>query len=142
MANEEMLAGIWLFSGVSKEDLKKLAAFAFTKTYAPGDTIIEEGRTGNGLYVITSGSVHVVKGLNTENAQHVATLGSGEFFGEMALLGEWPRSASVRAVEETECIGIDRWLFLAQIRKQPHMAITMLQVMAERLRDTDAKLGD
>ena len=142
MSDADMLAGIWLFSGVGKEDLQKLAAFAFTKTYAPGDTIIEEGRTGNGLYVIASGKVDVVKGLNTERAHHVATLGPGEFFGEMALLGEWPRTASVRAVEETECIGIDRWLFLAQIRKQPHMAITMLQVMAERLRETDAKLGE
>ena len=141
MSDADLLGGIWLFSGVSKDDLQKLAAFAFSKSYATGDTIIEEGRTGNGLYVITSGKVDVVKGLNTEKAQHVATLGPGAFFGEMALLGEWPRSASVRAVEETECIGIDRWLFLAQIRKQPHLAITMLQVMAERLRETDAKLG-
>ena len=129
-----MLGSIWLFSGASKQDLEKLATFAFSKSFGPGETIIEEGRTGNGLYVIASGKVEVVKGLDTDSPEHIADLEAGEFFGEMALLGEWPRSASVRALEDTKCIGIDRWLFLAQIRKQPHMAITMLEVMAERLR--------
>ena len=142
MSDADMLASIWLFSGASKEDLEKLATFAFSKSYGPGEVIIEEGRTGNGLYVIASGRVEVVKGLNTENAQHIAILGAGESFGEMALLGEWPRSASVRTLEDTECMGIDRWMFLAQIRKQPHLAITMLEVMADRLRLTDSKLAE
>lgn len=142
MSDADMLADIWLFSGASKEDLEKLATFAFTKSFGPGEVIIEEGRTGNGLYVIASGQVEVVKGLHTENPQHIANLGAGEFFGEIALLGEFPRLASVRTLEDTKCIGIDRWLFLAQIRKQPHMAITMLEVMAERLRRTDAKLAE
>ena len=142
MSDADMLGSIWLFSGASKDDLEKLATFAFSKSFGPGETIIEEGRTGNGLYVIASGRVEVVKGLDTENPQHIATLGAGEFFGEMALLGEWPRSASVRTLEDTTCLGIDRWMFLDQIRKQPHMAITMLEVMAERLRVADARLAE
>ena len=70
--------------------------------------IIEEGHTGNGLYVILSGNVDVVKALGTEQQQIVNKLGPGEVFGEMALLGEWPRTATVRAVNQVECLGIDR----------------------------------
>ena len=142
MSDADMLAGIWLFADASKEDLEKLATFAFTKSFAPGEVIIEEGRTGNGLYVIASGQVEVIKGLKTEQPKVIGNLGAGEFFGEMALLGEWPRSASVRTLGDTVRIGIDRWLFLAQIWKQPHMAIAMLQVMAERLRLTGSRLAE
>ena len=68
------------------------------------------------------------------------TLGKGEVFGEMALLDELPRSASVRAVTDTTCVGIDRFLFVTQLTKDPQVAITMIQVLARRLRETDAKL--
>ncbi len=141
-SDADRLSDIWLFSGVSKQNLEKLAPFAFNRTYAPGDVIIEEGRTGNGVYMITSGKVEVVKGMGTDNPQTVATLGQGEVFGEMALLDDSPRSASVRAVETTTCMGIDRWLFLAQLRKEPEVAIAMIQVMARRLRETDARLAE
>src|SRR5438552_3003398 len=99
MADSNILANVWLFSGMSKESLDKLATFTFTKSYKQGDVIIEEGRTGNGLYVITSGQVEVVKGATTGTTKRLATLATGDFFGEMSLLDEWPRSATVRALE-------------------------------------------
>lgn len=141
MADSDILANVWLFSGMSKESLDKLASFTFTKSYKASDVIIEEGRTGNGLYVITSGKVEVIKGAQLETAKRLATLATGDFFGEMSLLDEWPRSATVRALEETSCLGIDRWLFLGQLRKDPQLAIVMLQAMARRLRETDARLA-
>ncbi len=140
MADSDILANVWLFSGMSKESLDKLASFTFTKGYKPGDVIIEEGRSGNGLYVITSGQVEVTKGA-AGAAKRLATLTNGDFFGEMSLLDEWPRSATVRALEDTSCLGIDRWLFLNQLRKDPQLAIVMLQAMARRLRETDARLA-
>ena len=142
MSDSDILAQIWLFADVSRENLDKLAAFSFTKSYGPGQVIIQEGRTGNGVYAITSGQVEVVKGLNSEKPQRLAVLGKGEVFGEMALLDEWPRSASVRTLEDTTCVGIDRWLFLAQLRKEPEVAIAMLQVLVRRLRETDARLTE
>ncbi len=141
MSNTDVLANIWLFSGMDKNRLEKLATFTFTRSYGPGATIVEEGHTGNGLYVITSGRVEVVKALNTEGATRLAILTKGEFFGEMALLDEWPRSATVRALEDTTCLGIDRWLMLTQLRNDPQLAVSMLQAMARRLRETDAKLA-
>ncbi len=140
MSNADALAGVWLFSGVDRSHLEKLAVFTFTRSYKSGETIVEEGRTGNGLYIVMSGRVEVVKALNTERARHLATLGQGDFFGEMALLCEWPRSATVRAIEDTTCVGIDRWLFLSELGKDARLAIVMLQAMAQRLRDADARL--
>ena len=63
MADADLLAEVWLFRDASKESLEQLAAFAFNKTYAPGDVVFEEGQTGNGLYMITSGKVEVIKNM-------------------------------------------------------------------------------
>jgi CRP-like cAMP-binding protein len=60
----------------------------------------------------------------------------------MALLGEWPRSATVRAVTPTECIGIDRWIFLEHLDKEPKLALRMLQILALRLAETDERLAE
>ena len=140
MADADLLAEVWLFRDASKESLEQLAAFAFNKSYAPGDVVFEEGQTGNGLYMITSGKVEVVKNMGTASEQQLAVLDSGEVFGEMALLEERPRSASVRALEDTHCLGIDRFLFLSQLYKDPQVAITMIQVLAQRLREMDERL--
>ena len=142
MSTADALSKVWLFTGLEQQQLDAIASFAFQKAFAPGEVIIEEGRTGNGLFVVVSGNVEVVKGLGTESAKLVATFGPGEVFGEMALLGEWPRTASVRALTDVECIGIDRWVFIAQLSKQPDMAIRMLQILAQRLKDTDERLAE
>ena len=136
----ETLRRVWLFAGLDQDQLDSISRFTFEKTFAPGELIIEEGHTGNGLYVIASGNVEVVKGLGTENQRVVASRGSGDVFGEMALLGEWPRTASVRALDEVKCLGIDRWVFLTQLERQPQVGIRLLQVLAQRLRDSDARL--
>ncbi len=141
-ASAEILAGVWLFQNASKESLEKLAAFAFNRTYKTGDVIVEEGQTGNGVYVIAEGKVEVIKGMGSASPQRVAVLDQGEVFGEMALLDELPRSASVRALEDTTCVGIDRWLFINQLMKDPQVAITMMQVLAQRLRETGATASE
>ena len=140
MSTADALGSVWLFADLDKEHLESLSSFTFTKTFGPGELIVEEGRTGNGMYVIMSGEVEVVKGLASENPQVIAVLGPGEVFGEMALLGEWPRTASVRAVKASECVGVDRWVFLAELARRPQLAVSMLQILARRLRDADAKL--
>ena len=140
MSAAEVLRRIWLFSGLSQNQLDAISSFTFRATFSPGELIVEEGRTGNGCYVIMAGEVEVVKGLGAESQRVLARRGSGEVFGEMALLGEWPRTASIRALGQVECLGIDRWVFLSQLEGQPQVAIKMLQVLAQRLRDSDARL--
>ena len=138
----DILRRVWLFSQLDQGQLDAISNFTFQKTFAPGELIVEEGHTGNGLYVIMSGNVEVVKALGTERSRVVAQRGTGEVFGEMALLGEWPRTASVRALDQVECLGMDRWVFLAQLERQPQVGIRMLQILAQRLRGSDARFEE
>ena len=140
MSTAEVLRQVWLFAGLSEDQLDAVSTLTFQKTFGPGELIVEEGRTGNGLYAIISGNVEAVKALGTEQERTVNRLGTGEVFGEMALLGEWPRTATVRAIDEVECLGIDRWVFLTQLERHPQVGIKLLQVLAQKLRDSDARL--
>ncbi len=140
MSTVDVLRQVWLFSGLDEQQLDAVSSLTFQKTFGPGELIVEEGRTGNGLYAIISGNVEAVIALGTEQERTVNRLGSGEVFGEMALLGEWPRTATVRALDEVECLGIDRWVFLTQLERHPQMGIKLLQILAQKLRDSDARL--
>jgi nitrite reductase/ring-hydroxylating ferredoxin subunit len=139
--SELKLSKVPLFAGLDAKSLENLEAFTFRRTFKAGDLIVEEGRNGNGAYVVLSGKVEVVRGLPDGKPVVINTLGPGEPFGEMALLGDWPRTASVRAVEESECLGMDRWIFLAHLSKEPKLAIAMLQILARRLAETDRRLA-
>ncbi len=140
MSTVDVLREVWLFSGLDEQQLEAVSSFTFQKRFSPGELIVEEGRTGNGMYAIISGNVEAVKALGTEQERTVNRLGTGEVFGEMALLGEWPRTASVRAVDQVECLGIDRWVFLTQLERHPQAGIKLLQILAQKLRDSDARL--
>lgn len=142
MTLAEVLAAVPLFAGLDAKAVDSLAAFTFQKTFEPGELIVEEGRTANGMFIILSGGAEVVKGLKTSQPRVVAKLGAGEPIGEMALLGEWPRTASVRAVERSECVGIDRWIFLEHLEREPKLALRLLQILALRLAETDERLAD
>ncbi len=135
----EALRQVWLFSELGDDQLESISTFTFNKSFDPGELIVVEGQTGNGLYVILSGNVEVLKGDVRENPKVLAKRGPGDVFGEMALLGEWPRTASVRALDTVQCLGIDRWVFLSQLERQPQVTIKMLQILAQRLRDSDAR---
>ena len=138
----EALRQVWLFSELNDDQLESISNFTFNKSFDPGELIVVEGQTGNGLYVIVSGNVEVLKGDVKENPQVLAKRGAGDVFGEMALLGEWPRTASVRALDTVQCLGIDRWVFLSQLERQPQVTIRMLQILAQRLRDSDARFAE
>ena len=140
MSTVDVLQQVWLFSGLDQDQLEAVSGFTFQRSFGPGELIVEEGRTGNGLYVIISGNVEAVKALGTDQERTVNRLGAGEVFGEMALLGEWPRTASIRVVDQVECLGIDRWVFLAQLERHPQVGIRLLQILAQKLRDSDARL--
>ena len=142
MTTIDVLTNVPLFAGLDARAIEALAGFTFRKTFEAGELIVEEGRTGNGLFIIVSGSAEVIKGLQTAQPRTVAKLGAGDPIGEMALLGEWPRSASVRALEATECVGIDRWIFLDHLDKEPKLALRMLQILALRLAETDERLAE
>lgn len=121
MSVEDTLAEVPLFSEMSRRDLKRLASAVIVRPYKRGEMIVKEGEMAVAFYIIRSGGVDVVR--NADSGEKViATLGPGDFFGEMAILDSYPRSASVRAVMDTECLVLSRWDFLAELRSNPYIA--------------------
>ena len=126
----DMLGSMPLFQGVDREDLGGIADRTVEVDYAAGGVIVREGEIGTGFFVIVSGSVRVVR-----DGETVSTLGRGEFFGELSVLDRHPRIAQVVAAEPTTCLALASWDLEAVIAEQPRVALAMLRVLAERLRD-------
>jgi CRP/FNR family transcriptional regulator len=129
MAIEDTLANIDLFADLEKSDLARLAQATVVRNFKKGDVIVNEGEIGVAFYIIAKGSVEVVKG-----GQVVGTLSEGSFFGEMALFDNHPRSASVRAASDCECLVLTKWDFNAEMSQNASIAVAMLAVLARRIR--------
>jgi len=141
MALEDTLAGVPLFSQLKQSELKRLAKAMVQRRFPKDHVIVKEGDQAVAFYIIDSGQVEVFKGIGEERPQVLATLKSGDFFGEMALLDGYPRSASIRALEDSECLVLSRWDFLAEVRSSPDIAAGILPVLSQRLREADAELA-
>ena len=135
MTLEDTLATAPLFSELSRKDLKHLAAAAIARNYKKGEAIVKEGENAVAFYIIRAGKVDIIRGKGGKSAKVLATLGPGDFFGEMALLDSYPRSASAVATEDTQCLVLSRWDFIAELRTNPHVAVQMLPVLSRRLRE-------
>jgi CRP/FNR family cyclic AMP-dependent transcriptional regulator len=140
MSIEDTLAQVPLFSQLSRRDLRRLARGAVSRHFGKGDIIVKEGEQAVVFYFVGSGSAEVVKGAEGTSPRVLGTLGPGDFFGEMALLDNYLRSATVRALEDTECVVLSRWDFLAELRTSPSIAVQMLPVLSRRLREAEAQL--
>ena len=105
------------------------------ETFAAGSVIFNEGDPGRQMFAVKDGSVDIVV-----HGRTVDTIGPGEIFGEMALIDSGPRSA--KAVAKTEChvVPIDEKRFAFLIQQTPQFALQVMKIMAERLRQADAKI--
>jgi nucleotide-binding universal stress UspA family protein len=135
----ELLSHASLFAALSQDDLEHLAETARIRTYHRGEVIVREGETATGCFIIASGRVEVLKGSDRPQPIILGALEAGEFFGEMAVIDDHPRSATVRAIEETECVAIRRADFLEVLRRRPQIAVQMLPVLVRRLRQAGAR---
>lgn len=100
--------------------------------FKKGDIICGEGSPGDKMYVILKGTAKVFKTINAEKI-YLSTLKRNDFLGELCLLLNQPRTASVEAAEDTEVIVIHKKEFLDKVQKNPKFAVRMLTVMAKRL---------
>jgi CRP/FNR family transcriptional regulator, cyclic AMP receptor protein len=130
----EHLAKVPLFSSLSKRDLQRLAKVATEMPVKAGRQLVEQDRTGHEAFVIVDGQAVVRR-----NGRKVTTLGAGDFFGEMSLLDRGPRSATVEAVTDMTVLVIAQREFGALIDEVPGLAHKLLNSMAARLRETDAR---
>jgi CRP-like cAMP-binding protein len=141
MGREDMLKKVPIFSELGRRDLDRVAKLMVPRSIKAGEVIIKENDQAAGFFIITSGKVEVVRGADTESPQRLNTLGPGDFFGEMALFEGFPRMATVRAVEDTECLAMTRWDFMAEMKNHPEIAVGMIPVLVRRLRDAESKAG-
>jgi len=133
----ELLQDVPLFTNFSKKQLKSVVKTAKEKEFETGDTIVREGDMSNvGFYLILAGQVEVKR-----DEKSLTKLGAGQFFGEMAVLDEKPRSADVVALTDTKCLLLTNWDFKALIKTYPDMATNIISELANRLRQTNMALS-
>jgi len=126
----ELLAGCPLFKGIDDEGLAALAERATQVDFPPGHVIARQGEIGTGFFVVIEGQVRVVR-----DGSLVATLGAGEFFGELSVLDRMPRNAMVAAEVPTTCLALASWDFEAVLLEQPALTLAILRGVARRLRE-------
>jgi CRP/FNR family transcriptional regulator, cyclic AMP receptor protein len=138
----ELLKGVDLFSALDDAQLDTLASMIIEKPYRKGEIILmEDDDSSQSLFIIARGEVKVVLTAEDGREAILASLKEGDFFGEMALLDGEPRSATVRAVEESRLLTIRREDFLSSMRRQPDLALTLLAEMSRRLRKSNRQIS-
>lgn len=128
------LASVPLFSSCAKKDLRLIARRAENVRVAKGRELVKEGQPGHEFFVIVDGKASVYR-----KGKKVATLGPGDFFGELALLDRAPRNATVKADSDMELFVLGQREFSGLLDEVPTLAHKLLKGLARRLREQDAK---
>ena len=126
------LARVPLFQDLKKSQLQSLTRSLTPRHYEPGEAIVRQGRSGIGLFIVVSGKAEAVRTRRDGTRVVVNTFGPTDFFGELALLNNEPRTASVIAREDTECLVLVRWDFLGKLAQHGKMAPVILQEQSRR----------
>ena len=137
-----LLRGIPLFAELPESGLAELAAIAMTRHYGAGQYVFYQGDPGHALYVIVHGRVQVVLTSDDGGTVILAVLGSGEVFGELALIDGGPRSASVLVAEDAELLTVDRNTLLALLARQPMLLAALLASLGGLIRGLSDRVGD
>ena len=125
----DLLRKVELFESLSGRDLKKLADSFKESTFSAGDVIATEGQRGVGFFVISEGTVAY-----TIHDDKVGMGGPGDYFGEVALIDDGPRTATVTATTDVTAYGLTSWEFRPLVEENASIAWELLQTMAKRLR--------
>jgi CRP/FNR family transcriptional regulator, cyclic AMP receptor protein len=133
----DTLRNIPLFSSVRDADLEAIASLLIERRFPRHKTIVEEGLPGDYMYILCEGRVQVSKLSDDGREKILEFLEDGDFFGEMSLLDNAPRSASVRALADTRILALSRADFLAVLRRSPDLAMAVIQELTRRLRRVD-----
>jgi len=133
----ESLRRVPLFAGLDRKELELLAKLAKEQRYETGATIVQSGAGGHGLYIIKEGNVSVVR-----DGQKVASMGPGQFFGEISVLDGGPRTADVKADTETVCLTLISWEIKPLLMDNAGISYKMLLEVVKRLRSQAPQIHD
>ena len=138
----DLLANSHLFKNIAKNDLEQLAKYSKLKTFKNRDIVCRRGEPGTQMYIIALGRVTLLTDSDEGKELGFGFLNKGEVFGEIALLDGGVRTATVKAIEKTELLVIERRDFLPFLEKSPKAALQLLSTLAGRLRSTDEHFED
>ena len=137
----ELLRNIPLFAKLEPSKLKLLAFTSERITYEGGQDLFRQGDMGDAAYIIVEGAADVI--VDTPNGElTVASLGRNDFVGEIAILCDVPRTATVRATDRTVTLRITKDLFFRLVREFPEMSVEIMRELAARLEHTTAQLRE
>lgn len=136
MAHDDFLARVPIFASCTPAEIATIAGVAQENSFQAGQIIVTQGTPGQAFYLILSGRVEILR-----DGVSLGAFGPGDFFGEMSLLDQAPRSATIRALEPTSCLMLSSWDFRALLERHPSIAIKLLEVLSRRLRVADERLG-
>jgi CRP/FNR family transcriptional regulator len=130
----ELLKKVPLFQNLKRRQLNSLARIFIDRTCQADEVIVPQGRDGYGFFVLSSGKAEAVLERPDGSKVVVNTFEAGDYFGELALLDNGPRTASVIATEPTECLILPRENFLGTLRRDGDMAVEIMVELAKRFR--------
>ena len=132
----DLVQGVPLFADLDKRELRELANSMKERNFSAGSTIATEGQTGIGFFVIGEGTAKV-----TQGGEERGMLGPGDYFGEIALIDDGMRTASVIADTDLKAYGLTSWEFRLLVESNATIAWTLLRTMATRLRAAERRPG-
>jgi CRP-like cAMP-binding protein len=130
----ETLRKVQLFAELDEKELEQLARQMHERRFPEGADVTSEGAGGAGFFVIAEGNAEVAVG-----GEHRASLGPGDYFGEIALIDTGIRSASITAATDLLCFGLTPWEFRPFVEEHPKVAWALLQTLARRLREAQSQ---
>ena len=129
----DLLERVPIFQGLDHRELERIASSMKQRTFNAGDTVTAEGQGGVGFFVIESGEAKVTIG-----GRDRRTLGAGDYFGEVALLTDSPRTATITAETDLRCYGMTSWDFKPLVESHSSIAWKLLQTMAKKYQEPQA----
>lgn len=138
----QALQAVPFFAGMNQDDAAELAARLVLRRFGAGQVIFHHGDPGGLLYIISKGKVKITYSTPEGQEATLAILGAGDFFGELALLDDSPRSASAEAMETTDTLTLHREDFRRYLGSNPDFALHVLQSMARNIRRLNSQLSD
>jgi CRP/FNR family cyclic AMP-dependent transcriptional regulator len=137
--HEDTLSQVPLFKDLSPRELQILSGTCREREYAANTTLLRQGETGVGLFIITSGAVSISQHQESGTEHEIAKIGPGDVLGEMSLLDDLPRSATATATEPTRALVLPVWDFRAALREAPEIGIKLLAILSQRLRRVEQR---
>jgi CRP/FNR family transcriptional regulator, cyclic AMP receptor protein len=142
MEHVSLLRSIPMFQGLNEDDLGALSSTLVERNFAAGQEIMAQGDPGSEMYIVATGHVNIFLPGESSRRVSLKDIARGEYFGELALFDDKPRSASALATTDAVLLALSRETLSSYLGGRPRAAMNILQTMAERLRETNAMLSE